>query len=206
MIGMLEGTVGLVTEHAIMVMTNGIGWQVHVPTPSAYPLSHVVKLYIHTLFREQEGIVLYGFTTHDEYKLFMLLLECSGCGPKLSMAILQQLTAEQILRALVQGDTKTLSSISGIGGKKAENLVFHLKDKAQVLMASGSFGLLSQEGSNHGVWRDVSQSLTALGYSSSEVSRAMGSLMNLSKSKTDESFDYIMRSALQFLASERGLS
>jgi holliday junction DNA helicase RuvA len=53
----------------------------------------------------------------------------SGIGPKIALSALSGLSVRDLTAAIVQGDVKRLSSLSGIGKKTAERMVVELRDK-----------------------------------------------------------------------------
>ena len=57
------------------------------------------------------------------------LLGASGFGPKLALALLSALGPERTVRSILARDLAALSSVSGIGRKKAERLVLELQDR-----------------------------------------------------------------------------
>ena len=73
-----------------------------------------------------------------EKTFFQLLISVSGVGPKLAKDILSNIQAEDLARALVQGDLNRLSAVPGIGRKTAERLVLELKSKVMKLDVSSS--------------------------------------------------------------------
>ena len=59
----------------------------------------------------------------------MNLISVSGVGAATARMMLSGMKPEEIARAIVQGNTKQLESIKGIGKKSAERLIVELKDK-----------------------------------------------------------------------------
>lgn len=135
-----------------------------------------VTLYTHLNVRD-DALDLYGFATLQELNCYKLLTGVTGVGPKVGLAILSELTAEQVAMAAASGDVKQFSRASGVGPKLAQRLVLELKDKVGDFssMAAGpdSAGALVSASSN------ASQAVTALstlGYTPSEAAAAVGKL------------------------------
>jgi Holliday junction DNA helicase RuvA len=61
--------------------------------------------------------------------MFLLLISISGIGPKLAINILSSTSISALRNAIASGDTKTLSTLRGIGKKTADRLVVELKDR-----------------------------------------------------------------------------
>jgi len=94
------------------------------------PKGGEVKLLTYHHVIAQDGTQqLYGFVTAAERDTFLLLISINGIGPKLANNILSSTSISALRTAISTGDTKTLSSLRGIGKKTAERLVLELKDK-----------------------------------------------------------------------------
>ncbi|NLA74917.1 MAG: Holliday junction branch migration protein RuvA, partial [Deltaproteobacteria bacterium] len=115
---------------------NGLGYEVFVPLSTFYTLpeekGHEISLHIHTHVRE-DAILLYGFKTTLEKRIFRLLISVSGIGPKLGMNILSGIGPDILLDAIVQRDVAKLQSIPGVGKKTAERIALELKEKARLI-------------------------------------------------------------------------
>jgi Holliday junction DNA helicase RuvA len=59
----------------------------------------------------------------------MQLISVSGVGASTARMMLSGLKPAEITRAIVQGNTKQLEGIKGIGKKSAERLIVELRDK-----------------------------------------------------------------------------
>lgn len=132
MISHIEGSLELKSGGIVVIDVGGIGYEVHVPSHVCDQLpaeGQRCRLYIYTLFREEDGMSLYGFTTSEEREFFKLLLTVSGVGPKMALSIMSSITASDLSDAIVMEDIKRLTRISGIGKKTAQRLVLELKDK-----------------------------------------------------------------------------
>jgi Holliday junction DNA helicase RuvA len=87
-----------------------------------------VELYLHHLVREDsEGLV--GFTSRDQERLFATLLDVSGVGPKVALALLGTHGAETLRRGLVDGDEKLLATAPGVGRRLAARIILELRDR-----------------------------------------------------------------------------
>jgi holliday junction DNA helicase RuvA len=88
-----------------------------------------VRILTHLAVRE-DAHVLYGFMTAAERDLFRMLIDAvSGIGPKIALNILSGMNPVLFRGAVVNGDVKALSQISGVGRKTAERIVVELKDR-----------------------------------------------------------------------------
>ena len=100
-------------------------------------LSEKVTLYTYLNVRE-DALDLFGFATKGELSCFRLLTSISGVGPKVGLAILSQLSPEDVALAAAAGDAKRFTKASGVGQKLAQRIVLELKDKVGALSGSVS--------------------------------------------------------------------
>ena len=91
-------------------------------------LNQETVLYTHFVVRE-DAQLLYGFATKVDRKLFRLLIKASGVGPKLALAILSGMSAEQFVSCVAHDDATTIVKIPGIGKKTAERLLIEMRDR-----------------------------------------------------------------------------
>jgi Holliday junction DNA helicase RuvA len=102
------------------VDVGGVGYLVHTPAPLA--AGEEVELVVYTQVRE-DAITLYGFLTEEDLSVFEALIKVTGVGPMMALNILAQLGATSVAAAIAARDTKTLTSVRGVGGKVAEKIV-----------------------------------------------------------------------------------
>ncbi len=172
MIASLSGKIENLSGNYAVINIGGVGFRVFMPTSTISAIGSVgsvTKLHTHLHVRE-DILTLYGFATIEELSLFQILINVSGLGPKLALAMLSAMSVEQLSIALAAGSCELLTSIPGIGKKTAHRLILELKDK----IASGlviSAEALPSEGS-----AEVIAALTSLGYSAAEAARSVASL------------------------------
>jgi Holliday junction DNA helicase RuvA len=115
-------------SHCI-VDVGGVGYGVNVSlnTFSLLPeAGEAVKLPIHTYVREDQ-LVLYGFASAEERKVFLKLIAISGIGPKTALAVLSGLSPYDLIKTISAGDVHRLSTVPGIGKKTAQRMIVELK-------------------------------------------------------------------------------
>jgi Holliday junction DNA helicase RuvA len=197
MIASLAGVVAERHGEALVVQTDGgVGYAVTVPVGVAARLparGARVSLFTELVVKE-DGWALYGFDTSSERQVFQRLLTASGFGPKLALALLSALGAERTVRSILARDLAALSSVSGIGRKKAERLVLELQDRfSDVALDRAS---VRAPGSEEAV-----QALMGLGYGVAAADDAVrAALAAGSPPETPQ----LIRRALQQLTAPRG--
>jgi Holliday junction DNA helicase RuvA len=121
----------------------GVGYEVFVPLRSVGRMpAKGATLHIHTHVRE-EYFTLYGFETAADRLAFRLLMGVSSVGPKLAMAVMSELSANDLRAVLAHQDKTRFAKISGVGKKTAERLVLELRDKVDLLGTVSSAGTIS---------------------------------------------------------------
>jgi holliday junction DNA helicase RuvA len=132
MIATLSGILAERNGEMLVVQTDGgVGYAVTVPIGVAARLpARGTRLSLYTeLVVKEDGWALYGFDTSPEREVFRHLLTASGFGPRLALALLSALGPERTVRSILSRDVGALSSVSGIGRKKAERLILELQDR-----------------------------------------------------------------------------
>jgi Holliday junction DNA helicase RuvA len=132
MIAMVAGVLVSRRGDALVVQTDGgVGYAITVPLGTLERLpAEGTRVSLHTeLVVREDGWALYGFDRAEDREVFAALLGASGFGPKLALALLSTLGAQRTVRSIRQKDLTLLSTVNGIGRKKAERLVLELRDK-----------------------------------------------------------------------------
>ncbi len=116
---------------AIVVEQQGIGYEIGMPSSLSASLGNIgdiVKVYT-VLFVREADFRLFGFVDREQRALFLTLTGVSGIGPKLALAILDQLETDQLALAVLEADIATLTRVKGLGKKGAERLIIEIRDK-----------------------------------------------------------------------------
>ena len=155
----------------------------------------------------EDAQLLYGFANKIERKLFRLLIKVNGVGPKLALAILSNMSADQFVSCVRHDDITAIVKIPGVGKKTAERLLIEMRDRLknwqseQTVQLAGSDGVvpeqlsaeLNQESTfisdNKG---DAINALVSLGYKQVQADKAVKSVYNRGMSSED-----IIRDALK---------
>ena len=193
MIALLSGTLAMKEADRVVVKTaSGVGYECFVPTRSLEALPAAgspVELHTHLAVRE-DALTLFAFVTAEERRVFQRLITTSGVGPKLALAMLSQLPAERIVRAIREHDIAALSSVSGVGKKTAERVILELKDKTEDLKAA-------EQLPPAGPVDAAARALVRLGYSAAQADDALrGVLASNGKQDTAD----LVKAALTLLA------
>ncbi|HEY5622002.1 MAG TPA: Holliday junction branch migration protein RuvA [Pontiella sp.] len=165
MITFLEGQLDSKQLARIEMNVGGVGYEVFIPLSSydRLPLEGEtcrILIYHHIT---DAGQKLFGFCTEEEREMFTRLLTISGVGPKLAVSALSGLPVRELKAALISGDVKRISSISGIGRKTAERIVVELRGTFDAGEQLDVFAPLEAGSGDHRL-RDAALALGALGH------------------------------------------
>ncbi|WP_035987837.1 Holliday junction branch migration protein RuvA [Leptolyngbya sp. KIOST-1] len=207
MISYLKGLLADIQKpgsHKIIVTldVNQVGYDLQVPARQLAllpPMGEAVQLFSHLYFRDDQA-VLFGFGQRQERDLFRLLIGVSGIGPQMALALIDTLGEAELTQAVVSGNTRLLSRTPGVGGKTAERLVLELKTKLQDWQTQSGVGLVPAAGPVPTLYEEVEVTLTALGYSQSEILKALQAVgKNSTLQKTADPENWV-REAIAWLS------
>ncbi len=125
MIGGLKGKVEILEPGKIILWTKDTGYLLYHPLNLTLVEDEERKFYIHTYVKE-DTLNLYGFTTKEQLRLFQTLIQVSGIGPKLALAVLETSSVEKIKQAIQEGDVSFFTRVPGIGKKGGQKIILEL--------------------------------------------------------------------------------
>src|SRR5262245_58561490 len=200
MIGKLTGKIEFTGEDRVLVDVNGVGYLVQTSARTLKRLREMgetASLLIETQVRE-DAINLIGFADAEEQNAFRVLTTVQGVGTKVALSLLSTLSPSQLSGAIVNQDTKLLSSADGVGGKLAARLVTELKDKAASIASAAVIAFPAQgKTTSNSLAGDAVSTLANLGFRRDE---AFAAVMRALEKNREASFDEVIRLALQDLS------
>lgn len=185
----------------VVVEAGGVGYNIYTAGQTFDYLPSVgeeVKLYTYLSVRE-DAMVLYGFLTKDDLRVFRMLIGVSGIGPKGALGILSVMTTDDLRFAVLGDDAKAIARAPGIGAKTAQRLILELKDKLSLEDAFEQKLAHAEEQTKNtvsGTKNEAVQALVALGYSSSEALKALNGIEITEETDVED----ILKSALKNMA------
>lgn len=170
MIAYLKGDFVFKSPAVIHVDVAGVGYEVQISLHTYTKIQNLDKgiLYTALLIRE-DAHILYGFYDIAEKEIFLQLLSVSGIGASTARVMLSYMKPDELARAIIQGDTKTLEGLKGIGKKTAERMVLELRDKLSKNSMDSNFSALK----NNTLQQDALNALTALGINRQQAGQAL---------------------------------
>lgn len=201
MLNSITGQVTGKTREAVHISTYGVEWEVLTTASSLADLPEPgaeARVWVYLYHREM-SMQLYGFASPEERAVFLELLKVDGMGPRLATRVLSGLRPAELLRAVRDRDTVSLSRVPGVGPKTAEKLVVALSGKPILDAAAAP--------SASPVSRDLVTALAGMGFDRRDAARAVDAALAELSGKGLESADLekeALRFAIRALASGGG--
>lgn len=130
MIAFVRGKFVYKTPARVAVDVNGVGYDLQISLNTYSFIANKEEGLLHTYIHLYEnGQTMYGFADMPEKEMFLQLISVSGVGAATARMMLSGMRPDEIAKAIVQGNTKQLEGIKGIGKKSAERLIVELRDK-----------------------------------------------------------------------------
>lgn len=130
MYAFLRGTVASKEIDFIALDVNGVGFEVHVPDPVYRRLTpHQEATLLTYCHIREDSFQIFGFLKEEEKTLFKMLLNITGVGPRLALAVMSGLSVSEFGRAILDSDTAAFTRVSGVGKKMAQRIVLEMKAK-----------------------------------------------------------------------------
>lgn len=107
MIAYLKGKVLYIGAETAILEVNGVGYEVYCSGGAFKKLTQgeVADLYTYLQVKE-DGVTLFGFANPKEKEIFLKVISVSGVGPKLGIAVLTGLSADEFAQAVATADVK----------------------------------------------------------------------------------------------------
>lgn len=214
MIGWLQGQLAdrwhQASRYGVLLVVAGVGYELALARRHWEQLpagSPELSLHVHQVVRE-DSWTLYGFESRANRDLFRELVAVSGVGPQMALGLLGQLSAEELVRAIVQADLRLLCQAPGVGKRTAERLSVELRTRLQerfgaaLALAPADDLELTERGSGApaaGLRDELQLTLTALGYEPLEINRALRAVAQLGQAPAGDGEAWL-RESLRWLS------
>ena len=203
MIEYIRGGVAELSPTQAVIDAGGVGYALAISlnTYTALQGKEEARLYVFESIRE-DAYQLYGFVTKQERVLFALLVSISGVGGATARMVLSAFTPVDLARVVMAEDSRSLTSVKGIGPKAAGRIIVELKDKVQDLYADvsgtsdGSEGNGVQSALHSPVVSEAVEALTVLGFPPASAHKAV---VQIVKHDAGITVEEIIKRALKML-------
>jgi len=201
-IGWLSGVVVArdAAQGVVVINVSGVGYEVRVSLQTLAEvgdLDELCTLWIYTYVREDQ-LLLYGFASPAEKRLFLLLNSVPKVGPKHALAALGGFPFAELVDHLRQGRHDQLQKIPGIGKKTAEQILLSLGDKVGDLVAGEAIAVanVARADGGSGLQDEARAVLVELGWRLKEVDAAIARVVAAGWKDADGALDDLVRRAL----------
>jgi len=197
MIGRLRGTVLHKQAPDLLLDVGGVGYELLASMTTFIDLPEVnseVTLFTHLIVRE-DAHTLFAFSSEKERALFRLLLKVNGVGPKMALAIVSGMTANEFATRIHSGDVSGLTKLPGVGKKTAERLIIEMRDRLPEPSDLSESGETSSQTAPRKLEDEAVEALLALGYKPAQASKMVSS--SLKSGEGNLSVEQIVRDALK---------
>ncbi|AFR71385.1 Holliday junction branch migration protein RuvA [Brachyspira pilosicoli] len=189
MFAFIEGKVCTISEGIIALLcSNGVAYEIIVSKKLNVNNDDNIRLYTQLIHKE-DSMTLYGFKTREEKKMFNTLMSASGVGAKLAMEVLSTYSIDEIMHILFNKDINMLKKVQGMGIKKAEKLLFEIRDKIEKIDINISSSKISYNENES----DVIKALISLGFSNNEAVKALSNIENKENKTTEDLISLALR-------------
>lgn len=193
MIAYLKGEFTHKTPASVVVDVNGVGYDVQISLNTFSKIQHLYKGMLHTsLLIREDAHILFGFFDLAEKEMFLHLLSVSGIGASTARVMLSYMKPDELAKAIIQADARTLEGIKGIGKKTAERMILELKDKLAKHPVESNISPMKNNTLHH----DALNALMALGINRQAASQALDKVM---AAESNLSVEELIKKALRTL-------
>ena len=176
MIGQIRGILIEKKPPEILVEVGGLSYELQIPMSTVYQLPEVgseLRLHTHFVVRE-DAQLLYGFYDLKDKTLFRALIRVNGVGPKMALAILSGMAADEFARTVRENDVAAMTRMPGIGRKTAERLIVEMRDRlTEWDDAEAMAALPGATQSTSAMGKEAETALIALGYKPQQAARSV---------------------------------
>lgn len=184
MIGLLRGKLIYKQAPDLLLDVGGVGYELlasmttflDLPEPDVGGGKNQseVTLFTHLIVRE-DAHTLYAFSSTKERALFRILLKVNGVGPKMALAIVSGMTADEFALLVHSGDVTGLTRLPGVGKKTAERLIIEMRDRLPKPDEAQEHESASSKPLARNLEEEAVSALLALGYKPTQASKMVSS-------------------------------
>ncbi len=145
--------------YLVVFTAGGIAYKVFVPLNNVFNIGDEVKLFTSFQVRE-DSQSLYGFVTKEQNAMFENILNVSGIGPKVALAIVSNFSSSEFKKILSLADYDSLSKVPGLGVKGAKKIVLELQ---------GIYIQDEMSSPNEAIFKELKTALHSLGFKGKEL-------------------------------------
>ena len=192
MISYITGTIQKIVvskdTYVDILTSGGVGYRISVPSSYIIPaIGEEYSLFTHFHVREDTQ-ALYGFTNENERNFFEQLIQVSGVGPKIGMAILSAFSRDELEGLIEEGDARSLSKVPGLGMKRAQKIIIELRGIVDLTKTSEEESTLL---------KDVKGALKTLGFDTVSIKEKIKLAEDIVKKNKDITAEELIKEVIK---------
>ena len=211
MIGKITGKLISKNNEHLLIDVGGLGYEVFVTEKILAAMASIdhnqeVSLFTELLVKE-DLLQLVGFLSFREKKWFNLLKSVQGVGAKVALAILNNLTPEDLLKSVRMKNEVAFKSVSGVGPRMAQRIIVELSGRKDIMTLSdlktgsdGAVEINTEENDLISIQESHKDALSALQNLGFKHNAAQEAIEKISKEISGADASEIVKYALRFLA------
>lgn len=166
----LQGTVTRSGPHFLVIDVGGCGYKVTMPVSAVlrFTVGDTVQVFTH-LHSNENILELYGFEQEDALHFFEQLLNVSGVGPRLALAVLDAVELRDLAAAIEENRPDLIAQAPGVGRKTSERIIIELRGKLTDFAPADAVKRMDTD-------TDLVEALMSLGYKREDARRALRSV------------------------------
>jgi len=157
--------------------------------------------------KKEDSDLLFGFTSKDQKKFFIEILNIRGIGAQIGMGILNKFSINEIINAINTQNKKLICSVPGIGQKMSERLILELnikfKNELQIEKEKDKYEFEIKDPEINKMIEDLQLTLQSLNYKNNDIKTIFPILIKevdlLAKKENNLSFENLLKLAMNHL-------
>lgn len=183
----IKGEVKEVNADSVIIGTPVFSYKVYVSLKTIERLPTYgsnVELFLHAIFKEND-VILYGFDTKEDRKVFNELLSVNKVGPKTALSLLSLYDRFEIINHVANGRSKELMRAAGLGKRGADLIIASLRDKYKKEAVIQEESAVEKIRKKDETFNEAVSALISLGYSWEVASESVSESYSSDKSLED---------------------
>ncbi|ACB85369.1 Holliday junction branch migration protein RuvA [Natranaerobius thermophilus] len=211
MITRIRGEMLEITPDYCVVMAGGLGYKIYIPDNCQEEIpdpGQEIDLHTYLSVRE-DAMTLYGFTSGEQLAVFELIMNVSGIGPKIALALVGTIPPTEFYLSVLNDQVNQLTKVPGIGKKSAQRIILELKEKVKDITSKDAYQDISASekldntgeklgiSTRHKHLDELKAALSSLGYTNREIEKTVDAIQGQITEGQD--MEELLRLALQKL-------
>ena len=196
----------------ILINCQGLGYEIQILESLFIKLKKSqisnknITLWIKHIKKEDSDL-LFGFTSKEQKKFFIEILNIRGIGSQIGIGILNKFSISEIINAIKTQNKKLICSVPGIGQKMSDRLILELKGKFKKELPideeenKDKFEIKNPEINK--MVCDLQLTLQSLNYSKNEIKSILPNIIKetdeLNKNGKNASFEKLLKIAMNYI-------